>query len=42
MVLEPPSNAKPCDTGTLHDMALTADEDIRSLRGRVCNTLVPY
>jgi hypothetical protein len=41
MVSEPPSNAKSCGTGALHDMH-GPDEDVRGLRGGVCNTPVPY
>jgi hypothetical protein len=35
MILEPPSNARLCGIGALHDVA-------RNLRGGVCNTPVPY
>jgi hypothetical protein len=33
MVSEPPSNVRSCGTGALHD---------GDVRGKVCNTLVPY
>lgn len=40
IVSEPPSNARSCDTGAPHDVALMWT--LRGLRMRVCNTLVPY
>jgi hypothetical protein len=36
VVLKPPSNARSCGIGTLHDV------DVRNLRRGVCNTPVPY